>query len=218
MQTQDLDVQVRTGRGKAAARQLRMQGKIPGVFHGVGTEATSLSLSPKQLIAALSTEYGRNAVIRISLANEQQFAMVKELQIHPVTRQPLHVDLYLVDLNQQVLARVPFAAEGRAKGVVAGGEINLHFRELPVRATPENIPAVIKVDVTEVELNEQLFVRDLALPEGVEIMLEPDRSVLGIFTARKPEPTEEEQAAEQTSVAGAAPDASEDGSKSPASS
>lgn len=219
MQTQDLDVQVRSGRGKAAARQLRMQGKIPGVFYGTGTDATALSLSPKQLIAVLSTRYGRNTLIRLSLANEQLYAMVKELQIHPVTRQPLHVDLCRVDLTQPVMARVPFVPEGRAKGVVAGGELNVQFRELPIRAIPENIPAEINVDVTEVELNEQLFIRDLVVPEGVEIMLDPDRSVLGVHTAKKREPTEEEQAAEQTSVGGApAPGASEDDPNAPASS
>jgi len=127
MNTHTLTTEAREQTGKAAARQLRNRGLVPAVYYGPGQEPAGLAVSPKELTAALSTQFGRNALIRLQVAGTEVLAMVQDLQIHPVTRKPVHVDFYRVDGEQPIERRVPFTADGKAKGVVAGGGVTLLY-------------------------------------------------------------------------------------------
>ena len=146
----------RTQTGKGAARQLRAKGLVPAVYYGPGHQPTGLAVSPKELVAALSTAHGRNAVITLQISGKDELAMVQDLQIHPVTRKPIHVDFYRVDTQAIIERDVPFAAEGRAKGVVAGGELAVVYRALPLRAKPGTFPAKVQVDVTNLEIGDHI--------------------------------------------------------------
>ena len=199
-----LSTEIRDSRGKNAARQLRAKGRIPAVFYGTGTEPVALSLSPKELAAALSTDVRRNAVLQLELGGEKQLAMVKELQVHPVTRELRHADLYRVTLDAPVVVQVPLRALGKAKGVVEGAELYVLYRELPVRTTPDKIPTVIEVDVTGLGMNETLHVKDLPLPAGVTVALPAERSVISCHEARKKQDEEADAAAATPGAPGAA--------------
>jgi large subunit ribosomal protein L25 len=133
-------------------------------------------------------------VIALDVAGDRKLAMVRELQVHPLTRAVQHVDFYEVSLERTIDVRVPFFTEGRAKGVIAGGEITAIFREVPLRATPDRVPSEIRVDVTNMELGHVMRVKDLALPEGVSALLDPERSLVTCAEPRK-RPTEEDEAA-----------------------
>ena len=184
-----------TGRGPA--RRLRARGMVPAIFYGPDAQPTGIAVSPKSLTHALSTPHRRNALLKLSVDGQEHLAMVKELQVHPVTRALLHVDLYKVSLDRPVEAMVPFVTEGRAKGVIAGGEVNVVYRDLPVRTVPDKIPALITVDVTDLELNQHISTKELVLPEGVEVMLPSDRHLVTCAEPRK-------QAAEEEAAPGAA--------------
>jgi large subunit ribosomal protein L25 len=190
METQKLQAEIRSEKGKGAARRLRSRGMVPAVIYGQSEGPTSLSVSPAEVKRALSTEYGRNVLIELSLPGREQIAMAKEIQVDPVSRDLLHVDFYRVDPTLPVAVRVPFRPTGRAKGVLAGGEMNVVFREIPVRARPEHIPSFIEGDVTELNINEMLRTRDLKLPEGVQVMLAPDQTVVAVIAERKKEEVE----------------------------
>jgi len=207
MEPLTLTTEPRTTKGRSAARQLRQQGLTPAIFYGPGIAPVSLAVAPKALLQVLSTPYKRNQLIAIDVNGQRQLAMVKELQVHPVTRQIRHVDLYKVDLDRKVVTNVPFVTEGRAKGVIAGGEIFVVFRELPVRCTPDKTPALITIDVTNMELGDSLRAKDMVLPEGVEIALDAERSIVSCAEPRKLAPEEEETpaaGAPATPAAGAA--------------
>jgi large subunit ribosomal protein L25 len=197
-----LTTENRTETGKGAARRLRARGLVPGVFYGPGAEPVGLAASPKALSQALSTPNRRNTLLKLNIAGQDQLAMLKEVQVHPITRQVVHFDLYKVDLDRPVVVPVPFATEGRARGVIAGGEVTVVFRDLPVRTTPDKIPAVIRVDVTHMELGDTFRVKNLQLPEGVEVTLEPERNLISCAEPRK-RPEEDEAAA--PGAEGAAP-------------
>lgn len=199
-----LTTENRAETGKGAMRRLRAKGLTPAIFYGPGKSAVKLAVSPKGLSHALQTPYRRNQVIALEVGGERKLAMVRELQVHPISREIQHVDFYEVDIKKTVEVKVPFATEGRAKGVIAGGEIFVVFRELPLRSTPDRIPALIKVDVTNMELGDTLRVKDLALPEGVSAALDPERSLVSCAEPRK-RPTEEEEAAAAAATPGAAP-------------
>jgi large subunit ribosomal protein L25 len=213
MQTHTLTTEARQLTGKGAARQLRARGLVPAVFYGRETAPAGLAISPKELIAALSTPHGRNALITINVGGSDQLAMVQDLQIHPVTRKPIHVDFYRIDPTQPIVRKVPFVVEGKAKGVVAGGELVVIYREVELRAKPDQLPARITADVTPLEIGDHIKVKDLALPPGVEAVLPPERSVVSCVTMRKRK--EEEEAAPVPGAAGAAPAAGASPSKAP---
>jgi len=213
MQSHTLSAEARDLTGKNAARQLRARGLVPAVFYGPSVEPAGLSVSPKELTAALSTPHGRNALISLTVGGKIELAMVQDLQIHPVSRKPLHVDFYRIDPERLIERKVPFVAEGKAKGVVAGGELIVIYRDLPLRAKPGQFPARLTADVTPLEIGDHIKVKDLALPPDVEVVLPPERNVVSCVTMRKRK--EEEEAAAATPAAGAAPAAGASASKAP---
>jgi large subunit ribosomal protein L25 len=214
MQTHTLTTEARDLTGKSAARQLRARGLVPAVFYGRETKPAGIAISPKELTAALSTPYGRNALITIKVGGQDQLAMVQDLQVHPVTRKPVHVDFYRIDASLQIVRKVPFIVEGKAKGVVAGGELVVIYRDLELRAKPEQFPASIKADVTPLDIGDHIKVKDLALPEGVQLVLPPERTVVSCITMRKRK-EDEEAAAVAVPGAPGAPAAGASPSKAP---
>jgi large subunit ribosomal protein L25 len=185
MDTQTLTAEVRSGSGKGPARQLRMRGLIPAVFYGKGVQPSSMAVSPKELAQALTGPLGRNQPISLKVAGQDELALVKELQIHPISREPRHVDFYRIQADQPVAVEVPFRTTGKAAGVVKGGEQHTIYRKLPVRVLPGKIPVVIEHDVTNVDVNEVVQVKDLKLPDGVEIALGPDRTLVAMYSEEK---------------------------------
>jgi large subunit ribosomal protein L25 len=162
-----------------------MQEQIPGVLYGPGFPAVALTLSPKELLKGLSTPHRRNVVFSLRVGNDEHFAMVKELQIHPVTRALLHADFYRVDPEGEVAASVPLHTQGKCPGVVAGGVLRTARRELPVRARPELIPVDIVVDISKLEMHGEVCVRDLPLAEGVRVALPDDQKVVWVAAPRR---------------------------------
>lgn len=208
-----LVAEARSTIGKGAARQLRAKGLVPAVYYGPGHEPTGLAIKPKELIAALSSALGRNALIKLEIAGKAEMAMVQDVQIHPVTRHPLHVDFYRVDMEKPIQREVTFVADGRAKGVVAGGEMSVIYRTLPLVAKPGTFPTSIHADVTNLEIGDHIKVKDLTLPEGVTVALPSERNVVSVTTVRKRK--DEEEAAAPGAAAGAAAAPAAGGSKAP---
>lgn len=209
-----LVAEARPQTGKGAARQLRAKGLVPAVYYGPGHEPTGLAVSPKELIAALTSAHGRNTLIKLQIGGKAEMAMVQDVQIHPVTRQPVHVDFYRVDLEREIERDVTFVADGRAKGVVAGGEMTVIYRALPLRAKPGAFPSSVHADVTNLEIGDHIKVKDVKLPEGVSVALPPERNVISVTTVRKRK--EEEEAAAPGAAAGASVAPAAGGSKPPA--
>ena len=211
-----LVAEARPTTGKGAARQLRAKGLVPAVYYGPGHAPTGLAIKPKELIAALSSNLGRNTLIKLEIAGKSEMAMVQDVQIHPVTRHPLHVDFYRVDLEKPIQREVTFVADGRAKGVVAGGEMAVIYRTIPLIAKPGTFPSSVHADVTNLEIGDHIKVKDLKLPEGVSVALPSERNVISVTTLRKRKDEEEAAAPGAPGAAGAsaAPPAA-GGSKAP---
>lgn len=178
MEPQTLQAEVRQKGGKGPARQLRMRGLIPAIFYGPGKDPVKLQVSPKALEKLLTGAYGRNQVLELTWGDEKALAIVKDLEVDPVTRRLLHADFYAVAEDRAVQTKVPFETKGRALGVQKGAAMRKLFRELPVRAFPQDVPAAIVLDVTPLDMGAVVKVEDLQLPEGVEVTFSPNRRVL----------------------------------------
>lgn len=185
MEAQALTTEARQGTGKGAARQLRAAGMIPAVYYTRGSEPVSLAVSPKELTAALSTSHRRNRLFTITVNGESKPVIVQDLQVHPVTRDLLHVDFLGVDPTNPIERAVPLKTKGRAAGVVSGGDLRVLFRSLPVRCTPDAFPADITLDVTKLQQGESIKVADVKLPEGVTIQMPAERNVVTIAASRR---------------------------------
>ena len=110
---------------------------------------------------------------------------MKDLDVHPVGRQIRHADFYRVSLDKPVTTDVPLRTKGRSKGVGKGGELRVHFRDVPVRANPDKIPAEIMINVENVDMLESVRVKDVVLEAGVEIVLPAERALVYVTSEQK---------------------------------
>ena len=181
-----LQIQVRADSGKGVARKLRAAGRIPGVVYGRTQAAVPISLDPTLLRRALTrSEAGLNTLFRLDVeggAGELQGkpVLVRHLQRDPVKGHYLHADLLAVDLQQKLQVSVPIHLTGKARGVEFGGILDHSLRELELLCLPTAIPKEITVDVTALDVGASLHVRDLVLPDGVELRSDADLSVVSV--------------------------------------
>ncbi|HEY2797722.1 MAG TPA: 50S ribosomal protein L25 [Thermoanaerobaculia bacterium] len=183
MKTIELNVENRSTTGKNEARRNRASGRIPGVVYGAGKSNVSISVGHKELADRFREGAGENAIFLLKLAGSDQsrHAMIRELQRHPVSRKPVHIDFVRVLMDVKVTVRVPIEVVGVAKGVKTDqGILDLVTREIEIECLPGNIPAHIAVDVTELGIGDAIRVAELPVLEGVTVVDNPEKVVLHI--------------------------------------
>ncbi|HWP65216.1 MAG TPA: 50S ribosomal protein L25 [Candidatus Limnocylindria bacterium] len=204
METVDITVERRTGRGKGAARRLRATGRVPAIIYGPKRQALAVSISAAEFSRKMAHLEGTHLVRLLSADNDpdlhDRVVLVREAQEHPVTGMLLHADFYEVDLTARIEVAVPLHFVGRAAGVVLGGILQPVMRELPAECLPTEIPEYIEVDVTPLGIHEAIHVRDLRLPEGVRAKAEPGQTVVTVIA-----PTVEEAPAAAAAAVEAVP-------------
>ena len=187
--------QFRQVTGKGSARRLRRAGQVPGVLYGAGQESTPVAVDARQL-ERLAQGAGAHGLVELHLQDGdraiQRKVLIKELQRHPVSGDIVHVDFHAVALDQELETTVPVEAVGSP----ADGLVNLLRRELTVACLPADIPEVISVDVSGLEVGATVTVQDLKLPAGVRVRHDPEDVVLTIISARTEAPEAEAPAGE----------------------
>jgi len=192
----------RSNTGKNANRRLRAEGMIPAVAYGQGRAARGLAVSPEAVVQALSSERGRNVVVRLEVEGQAVDAMIAEYQYHPVSRTLLHADFIEVTEETVVDVNVPLNLTGKPKGVIMGGKLRQVFREVPLRCKPALIPVEITHDITELDLDQHVAAQDLKLPAGVAVALRGAQTVALVAVDKHKK--EEEEAAAAAAAPGAA--------------
>lgn len=169
----------RTGTGKGVARALRRSGRVPAVTYGAAlSEPVPVSVDGRELYHALNTDAGTNAILRLDIDGDTQLAIVREIQRHPVRREITHVDFVTVNRNIKITVEVPVVLEGHAPGVDEGGVADQILFVLPVEVLPLEVPDVITLDISDMQVGDVKRVEDLPLPEGVELLEDPERTVV----------------------------------------
>jgi large subunit ribosomal protein L25 len=190
MEQLTLAVETRDGVGKSVTRKLRKAGRLPGVLYGLGHH-TTVTLDPRVVERYLLEEGGRNRLFVLDGANVAgRHALIKEFQIHPVSRRLVHVDLLEIDVTKKIEVTVSVNYVGKAVGVADGGVLNIVERSISVRCLPNQIPAHIDVDVTALAIGHSLHLEDLQLPEGIEKSAAQNLTLVTVVP-----PTKEEEAA-----------------------
>ncbi len=179
--TMTLEVNPREQTGKNANRRSRSAGKIPAVVYGGGKESVAIEVDRKTLIDTLKGHAGENPIFLLKLGDKERHAMIRNMQTDPVSRQVIHIDFQRVLMDQKVRVAVPVELQGVPYGVkTEGGMIDFVTREIHVECLPGQIPKHVDVDVTELHLGQHVEARDLKLPEGVELLDEPDRVIASV--------------------------------------
>ncbi len=182
-----LDATLRSQAGKAPARRLRREGKVPAIAYGKALQAVSIAISPKGLSDVLKSAHGQNTVVELGVDGGAQkiTVLLREYTVHPITRDVLHADFLQIKLDEPVEVEVPFVCTGKALGVVSGGIMRQVYRRLPVYCLPEKIPVSIEHDISSLDLGDTVKAAELTLPEGVTVRLPPDRTVAGVVMPEK---------------------------------
>uniref|UniRef100_A0A7C4EY88 Large ribosomal subunit protein bL25 n=1 Tax=Desulfomonile tiedjei TaxID=2358 RepID=A0A7C4EY88_9BACT len=200
-----LEVEQRTETGKGPSRRLRAAGKVPAVLYGKKAQPLSLTLNKLDLMKAVE-KAGTNPIFQLNIKGAggaaTRSAILKERQIRPLDSTLLHIDFLEVSMDEALEVHVPIECEGTPVGVEKGGIFQQVVRELKVRCLPGDIPNVIKVDVTRLELGHAIHVSDLPLPSGVTAAEEPGTAIATVVAPRKEEEHAPEEAAPSESETG----------------
>jgi large subunit ribosomal protein L25 len=179
-----VSVEIRKTSGKGPARRTRSSGKLPGVLYGHKSDPLSLVLDPVDLLHALDKERKRNTVFTLQVKNaaksEDVVAMIRDVQIDPMSRKPVHVDFVRVSMDEEVKVTVPLVLTGTAVGVTNGGNLHLAYHALPIAAKPDAIPTKLELDVTALDIGDALHASDLKLPPGVRTTLDAKESLASV--------------------------------------
>ena len=172
-----LNVDIRKEHGTSAARRTRLQNKVPAVVYHSGIEATPLSVDKISLNKALRTG---QMIFEVNVEDKNQFVLVKEIQYHPVTDEIIHIDFQKVKEDEKISLEVSIRSTGEAQGVKLGGLLVQMLNSVTVKCRPAEIPEFLEIDVTDMEMSTNLFVKDIALPNDVEMITAQDIAVVSV--------------------------------------
>jgi large subunit ribosomal protein L25 len=184
MHTETLTATVRDGVGKGVARKLRAAGQLPAVIYGQGNAAITVAVPTAEVEAIFRRTANRNTLLSLTVGGDEHVCLVKEAQRHPVGRHLWHLDLYRVDPELPVRVRVELKPKGTAQGVKMGGRLQVMRRHLDVVCKPADIPAVIHVDVTKLEIGKFAKVSAVTPPDGVTILYKGDFNLFAVIGKR----------------------------------
>ena len=187
-----LNVDIRKEQGTSAARRTRLQNKVPAVVYHSGVEATPLSVDKISLNKALKTG---QIIFEINVEDKDQFVLVKEIQYHPVTDEIIHIDFQKVKEDEKISLEVAVRSSGEAQGVKLGGLLVQMLNSVTIKCKPAEIPEFLEIDVTDMEMNTNLFVKDITLPEDIEMLTADDIAVVSV---QEPKEEKEEEVVEET--------------------
>jgi large subunit ribosomal protein L25 len=171
--------------GKKVAA-LRSAGKLPGVVFGHGLESTNVTVDAHDF-ELLRRKTGQNALVDLSVDGKKaQPVLIQGVQVHPVTRRPLHVDLFLVRMTEELTVDVPLVPIGTSSAVVDEGGTLLHgIESVRVKALPDHLPQSIEYSIESlVDFDASIHVRDLEIPGDVALLTDPDEVVAKVQAPR----------------------------------
>ena len=202
MEILELTATMRTSAGNSPSRALRREGNVPAVLYGPGSESVLLSISSLDLEHALKKASVSQIIFNLGIQNAQtgsRTAMIRELQIHPMSRKFLHVDFYEISKDRKITVNVPVVVKGKAKGIEEGGMLQIIEREIEVLCLPFEVPESIQIDITDLGIGDSIHVKDLKVAENVEIPADNNYTILTILSTK----SDEKAPGEESGVAGA---------------
>ncbi len=205
MKSVSLSAFPRTATRRKGSRSVRANDRIPAVIYGGQAKPETLEIAVKAIENLIHHSVSENVLVDLTVdgASGSRLALVQEVQHHALTQKVLHVDLHEVKPDEKVTIMAPVESTGEAVGVKTGGGTLEHVLfKLKVRALPKDLPEVILVDVSHLEIGQSIHIGDIKAPEGVEIMGDKKISVLAVAAPL----TEAQEAAAAAAEGGVQPE------------
>lgn len=205
MATIELAADIRQERGKKT-RFLRRRGLTPANLYGPKIDSIALQIQTSHLQQVL-VQGGRNALLSIKVAGEKdsRAAIIRALQVHPVTDELVHVDFLQVDVTRTISAEIPVVLVGESPLPKGQTLITQAISSVQVEGLPMDIPRSVEVDISIlIEIDQSIWVRDLQLPPNIEVLTDPDQLVVKAALARVVEEVVEEVEEAEEGVEGEA--------------
>ena len=159
---------------RSRVRKLRAGGRVPAIIYGRQTQPQNLEVGLKEIEDLIHQSVSETILVDLAVEGEatgQRLALVQEVQHHPLSGKVLHVDFHQVAENEKVTVTVPVETTGEAAGVKTGGGVLEHvMSKIKIRALPRELPEVITVDVTPLEIGQSIHLGEIPLPAGVEVV------------------------------------------------
>jgi large subunit ribosomal protein L25 len=187
-----LNVEVRERTGTGGARDVRRSGLVPGVLYGGDQAPVNITVKANEFRKALYTGKLLGHLVTLQHGAEKQSVIAKDVQMHPVTDEPMHFDLYRVDAKQEIKIAVPvhFRNPDEAPGLKRGGTLNVALHDIVVSVPANQIPEELVVDLTGREIGDTIRVSDIALPASAQWTI-PEDTVIASIAGLQAEETEE---------------------------
>ncbi len=175
--TDTIEAKRRDARGKGAAHKLRKTAFIPAVVYGPGAEPSLLALDPYKF-SLQRRQFGASHIYKVKVDDGAPFAaLVREMQIDPLSQDLLHVDLYALDMTKPLHVSVGVDLEGKPVGLLEGGVLQQVLRRIMVACLPNQIPEKLSLDVSGLAVGQSIKISDIKLPEGVKVVGRLDQAV-----------------------------------------
>ena len=184
----------RTAIGRSAVRKLKGQGLVPAIIYGGKDKAEPLQVTKRDITAMLSHASGENILVELEVdggaGNKvNRLALLQEVQHSPVGGDVLHVDFHAVTMDEMIEADVPLEPIGTAEGVKTfGGLLEQNLRSLAIECLPRDLPDLVTVEISRLNIGDAIHVREIQLPSGVTTKVPPDLTVFSVLA-----PTVEEE-------------------------
>jgi large subunit ribosomal protein L25 len=177
-----LAAEARDRAGKGASRAVRREGRVPCVIYGNKESALSIHVEEKRLVKLLSTGHFLNSVIEIDVGGKTHRTLPRDVQFHPVSDRPIHVDFLRLSGDSLITVNVPvrFENEGLSPGLKRGGVLNVVRHEVEIRCPSDAIPDDIVVDVSAFDVGDSIHISTVKLPEGVKTVIDRDFTIATI--------------------------------------
>jgi large subunit ribosomal protein L25 len=196
-----ITAQKRDAFGKNASYRIRRDGRVPAVLYGEGLTTVTLALDKKDIIKILKSDSGENTLFQVGFDGELRNAMIKSLQVDPVSDELLHVDLIQISMDKAIRVAVPVEHTGEPIGVkTEGGFVDFITRELEIECLPKDIPEKIAIDISGLHLHQSIKAAEVVAPPGVKIISDP-QTVLILIQVPHEEKVEEKKEGEEVAAA-----------------
>lgn len=177
-----LSARPRAEAGRNAVKKVHARGAVPAVIYGAKDAPENLEVSKKDIEGILAHAVGENILVDLEINDggktTNRLSLIQEVQHHPVRGEVIHVDFHAVSATEEIEADVVVQPEGEAVGVKTyGGLLQQSIRSLAIKCLPQNLPEIITVDVSNLNLGESLHVKDIKLPNGVTAAIDGDLTV-----------------------------------------
>ena len=174
-ETITINAEVRERAGKGAARATRRSGLVPGVVYGATRDPQMIAVSPRDLMKHLIGGHFYNTIYTIKVeGGKDEKALPRDVQFHPVTDEPLHVDFMRLRKGARINVNIPvvFTNEDQCQGLIEGGTLTVVREEVELYCPADAIPVEVECDLSEVQLGDTIRISGVTLPDGVEPVIQ----------------------------------------------